>query len=86
MVEFSFQKAHQGGSLLVYASNGGSGIYFEGYWLYTNWHFDWPETAKLHIYHKEAPSVMLVARMWGPFWSNNMYIAVFTDNITASMP
>ena len=34
------------------ASTGGSGLYFAGDWLYTNWSQDFPLWAKLHINHK----------------------------------
>ena len=64
------------------ASTGGSGIYFAGDWLYTNWKQDWPQVSKLHINHKESLSTLLAANRWGHLWRNSN-VVILTDNTTA---
>lgn len=66
----------------VDACNNGAGAFFRGDWLYSNWEYDWPEAAGLHINHKEALTIILAARRWAQNWANHRVI-VFTDSQVA---
>ena len=61
---------HRGGSL------------FYGDWVYSCLPLDFPLYAALHITYKEAFSIYLAARHWGPAWANH-HIIIHSDNQAA---
>ena len=69
-------------SAAVDACTTGGGMSFERDWLYVNWAKDYPSLCDSHINVKEAASVLLALKRWGPQWSNSK-VVIWSDNKTA---
>ena len=59
-----------------------AGGYFRGDWFYHNFSLDTPAWEKQHINHKETLAIILAAKRWGRFWSNQCII-IHSDNQAA---
>ena len=60
----------------------GMGVSWGTDWYYADWSVEAPDIHAMHINHKEATTIVLAARRWGPFWEGT-HVAVRTDNKTA---
>lgn len=59
-----------------------AGAYFRGDWFYHNFAVDSPESANLHINHKEVLAQTLAASRWAPHWQNQ-HVIIHSDNVAA---
>jgi len=66
------------------ACNSGAGMFFNGDWMYLNWHCDFQEAENLHINSKEILAVVIAAERWGKYWANSE-VTVCTDSVVAKV-
>ena len=61
-------------------SSGGGALSSDGSWLYTDWHYDFPQLKHCHINIKEAFTAVLSVCQWAPRLRNS-HVIIETDNI-----
>ena len=59
----------------------GTGVFFQGDWLYHSFVLDTPEVRNLHINFKKVLAVILAAKGWGKLWCNK-HVIIQSDNTT----